>query len=75
MLVCPYRKCHRHPEGGTTEGSPEDQPAPKTKGDSVVYSRGFPPAGRAGPPAYAFGQASYFVVGMTKKEKVVPLSK
>jgi len=26
---CPARKPHRHPEGGTTEGTPEFQPASK----------------------------------------------
>jgi hypothetical protein len=32
-LVYPTRKPHRHPEGGTTEGSPWHQPA------STVYSK------------------------------------
>ncbi len=48
VLVVPSRKSSCHPEGGTTEGSPRQQPAFQTKGNQVVNSGGFPPAGRAG---------------------------
>jgi len=60
MLVCPSRKPQRHPEGGTTEESPQYRLAPITKESSVDYSRGF---------------LLLTVVGMTKKkEKAVEIT-